>query len=102
MNPRRLIRPSPAARRLSGWRSQRRAWRAGKVRAQAKYPNRPVRVILPFGAGGVADVTARLVAQELSKKLGQNFVIENNPGAGGITAARMALSGPKDGYTLTL
>src|SRR6185437_4449806 len=75
---------------------------AGKVRAQAKYPNRPVRVILPFGAGGVADVTARLVAQELSKKLGQNFVIENNPGAGGITAARMALSGPKDGYTLTL
>ena len=75
---------------------------AGKVRAQAKYPNRPVRVILPFGAGGVADVTARLVAQELSKKLGQNFVIENNPGAGGITSARMALSGPKDGYTLTL
>ena len=75
---------------------------AGKARAQAKYPNRPVRVILPFGAGGVADVTARLVAQALSQKLGQNFVIENNPGAGGITAARMALSGPKDGYTLTL
>jgi len=74
----------------------------GRVRAQAKYPNRPVRVILPFGAGGVADVTARLVAQELSKKLGQNFVIENNPGAGGITAARMALSGGKDGYTLML
>ncbi len=75
---------------------------AGKARAQAKYPSRPVRVILPFGAGGVADVTARLVAQELSKKLGQNFVIENNPGAGGITAARMALSGGKDGYTLAL
>lgn len=75
---------------------------AGGARAQAKYPSRPVRVILPFGAGGVADVTARLVAQELSKKLGQNFVIENNPGAGGITAARVALSGPKDGYTLIL
>jgi putative tricarboxylic transport membrane protein len=75
---------------------------AGNARAQAKYPNRPVRIILPFGPGGVADVTARLVAQELSKKLGQNFIIENNPGAGGITAARMALSGPKDGYTLTL
>jgi len=74
----------------------------GKAHAQAKYPSRPVRVILPFGAGGVADVTARLVAQELSKKLGQNFVIENNPGAGGITAARMALSGGKDGYTLAL
>jgi tripartite-type tricarboxylate transporter receptor subunit TctC len=74
----------------------------GKARAQAKYPTRPVRVILPFGAGGVADVTARLVAQALSQKLGQNFVIENNPGAGGITAARMALSGGKDGYTLAL
>ena len=55
--------------------------------AQAKYPDRPVRVILPFGPGGVADVTARLVAQALSEKLGQNFVIENMPGAGGITAA---------------
>lgn len=70
--------------------------------AQAKYPDRPVRVILPFGAGGVADVTARLVAEGLSKKLGQNFVIENNPGAGGITAARAALAGGKDGYTLIL
>src|SRR5579863_10535677 len=75
---------------------------AGKARAQAKYPNHPVRVILPFGAGGVADVTARLVAQALSEKLGQNFVIENMPGAGGITAARAALSGGTDGYTLTL
>jgi tripartite-type tricarboxylate transporter receptor subunit TctC len=70
--------------------------------AQAKYPNHPVRVILPFGAGGVADVTARLVAQSLSEKLGQNFVIENNPGAGGITAARAVLAGGKDGYTLAL
>src|SRR5580698_9440222 len=43
--------------------------------AQAKYPDHPVRVILPFGAGGVADVTSRLVAEALSNKLGQNFVI---------------------------
>jgi tripartite-type tricarboxylate transporter receptor subunit TctC len=74
----------------------------GRARAQVKYPDRPVRVILPFGAGGVADVTARLVAEALGKKLGQNFVIENNPGAGGITAARAALAGGTDGYTLTL
>jgi tripartite-type tricarboxylate transporter receptor subunit TctC len=74
----------------------------GGVRAQAKYPDRPVRVILPFAAGGVADITARLVAEGLGNKLGQNFVIENNPSAGGITAARAALSGDKDGYTLTL
>ena len=75
---------------------------APAARAQAKYPDRPVRVILPFGAGGVADVTARLVAQALSEKLGQNFVIENMPGAGGIAAARAALAGGTDGYTLTL
>jgi tripartite-type tricarboxylate transporter receptor subunit TctC len=74
----------------------------GGVRAQAKYPDRLVRVILPFAAGGVADITARLVAEGLGNKLGQNFVIENNPSAGGITAARAALSGDKDGYTLTL
>jgi tripartite-type tricarboxylate transporter receptor subunit TctC len=72
------------------------------ARAQVKYPNHPVRVILPFGAGGVADVTARLVAEGLSEKLGQNFVIENNPGAGGISAARTAIAAGKDGYTLTL
>src|SRR3984885_944652 len=69
--------------------------------AQAAYPDRPVRVILPFGPGGVADITARLVAQKLSEKLGQNFVIENMPGAGGIAAARAVLSAPTDGYTLT-
>ena len=72
------------------------------ARAQAKYPNHPVRIILPFAAGGVADITARLVAEGLSKTLGQNFIIENNPGAGGIAAARAALAGGKDGYTLTL
>jgi tripartite-type tricarboxylate transporter receptor subunit TctC len=75
---------------------------ASAARGEAKYPDHPVRVILPFGPGGVADVTARLVAQALSEKLGQNFFIENMPGAGGITAARAALAGGTDGYTLTL
>jgi tripartite-type tricarboxylate transporter receptor subunit TctC len=74
----------------------------GKAHAQAKYPDHPVRVILPFAAGGVADITSRLVAEGLGNKLGQNFVIENNPGAGGIAAARAALSGDKEGYTLAL
>jgi len=66
------------------------------------YPDRPVRLILPFGAGGVADVTTRLVADKLSQKLGQRFVIENNPGAGGIAAARAVLQSPADGYTLAV
>src|SRR5580704_11968246 len=75
---------------------------APAVRAQADYPDHPVRIILPFGAGGVADITARLVADRLSEKLGQRFVIENMPGAGGITAAHAALASPADGYTLAL
>jgi tripartite-type tricarboxylate transporter receptor subunit TctC len=75
---------------------------ASASHAQSNYPTRPVRIILPFGAGGVADVTSRLVAEKLTERLGQRFVIENQPGAGGITAARSALAAPADGYTLAL
>jgi tripartite-type tricarboxylate transporter receptor subunit TctC len=71
-------------------------------RAQLIYPTRPVRVILPFAAGGVADITARLVADRLGEKLGQRFVIENQAGPGGIVAARSVLSAAPDGYTLGL
>jgi tripartite-type tricarboxylate transporter receptor subunit TctC len=71
------------------------------ARAQA-YPNRPVRVILPFAAGGVADVTSRLAADKLGEKLGQRFVIENMAGPGGIAAGRAAASAAPDGYTLYL
>jgi len=70
--------------------------------AAAQYPDKPVRLILPFGAGGVADITTRLVAEKLGQKLGQRFVVENNPGAGGITAARAVLQSPPDGYTLAV
>lgn len=71
--------------------------------AQAQtYPDRPVRIVLPFGAGGVADITARLVAEALGQKLNQRFVIENTPGAGGIAAARAVISAPPDGYTLAM
>jgi len=73
---------------------------AAAAPAQAAYPDRPVRVVIPFGPGGVADITARLVAEKLSQKLGQNFVIENMPGPGGIAAARAVLQGGADGYTL--
>jgi tripartite-type tricarboxylate transporter receptor subunit TctC len=66
------------------------------------YPTRPVRVIVPFAAGGVADITVRVVSDKLAEKLGQRFVVENAPGAGGIAAARAALAGGADGYTLAL
>jgi tripartite-type tricarboxylate transporter receptor subunit TctC len=70
------------------------------ARAQSKYPDHPVRVVVAFAAGGVADITARLVADKLSEKLGQRFYIDNQPGAGGISAAHSALGGGADGYTL--
>src|SRR5262249_28620524 len=70
--------------------------------AQVKYPERPVRIIVPFGPGGVADITTRLVGEKLGAKLGQRVVGENVPGAGGIQAARAALAAPADGYTITL
>jgi tripartite-type tricarboxylate transporter receptor subunit TctC len=69
---------------------------------QGAYPNKPVRVIVPFGPGGVADVTTRLVSDKLGEKLGQRFIVENAPGAGGIAAARAATSGGNDGYTIAL
>ena len=70
--------------------------------AQAKWPEKPVRIVLPFGPGGVADVTARIMADRLSKKLGQQFVIENMAGPGGINAARAVTGAPPDGYTMGL
>lgn len=70
--------------------------------AQDAYPSRPVTIVLPFGAGGVGDVTARLAAEELGKALGQRFVIDNRPGAGGIVAARTVTGAKPDGYTLGL
>src|SRR6185312_286495 len=70
--------------------------------AQAKWPEKPVRIVLPFGPGGVADVTARIMADRLTKKLGQQMVIENMPGPGGINAARAVIGAPADGYTMGL
>jgi tripartite-type tricarboxylate transporter receptor subunit TctC len=61
-----------------------------------------VRIVLPFAAGGVADITARVVAERLGARLGGRFYVENQPGAGGIAAARTVISSPSDGHTLAL
>lgn len=68
--------------------------------SQDKYPSKPVRIIVPFAAGGATDVLTRIAAAELSKRLGQSFVIENLTGAGGIIGATQALKATPDGYTL--
>jgi tripartite-type tricarboxylate transporter receptor subunit TctC len=74
---------------------------ASSANAQS-FPTRPVRIIVPYGAGGIADVTMRMVAEKLSAKLGQQFVIDNRPGAAGIVGLKAVMASPPDGYTLAM
>jgi tripartite-type tricarboxylate transporter receptor subunit TctC len=74
---------------------------SGIVLAQT-YPTRPVRLIVPFGPAGATDITARLIGQWLSERLGQQFVIENRPGAGGNVGTEAVVRAAPDGYTLGL
>jgi len=73
----------------------------GTAQGQA-YPNRPVRIVVPFAPGGVTDVMARLLAQKLSESLGKEFFVDNRAGAGGNIGTGVAATAPADGYTLVL
>ena len=68
--------------------------------AAQDYPNRPVRVIVPFPAGGVNDTVGRLVAAQLSERLGKQFIVDNRTGAASVVGSEIAANAPKDGYTL--
>ena len=73
---------------------------ASAANAQAPYPARPIRIVIGFGPGGLADITMRLVGQKLTELTGQQVIIENRPGAGGVVAAGAVMQAAPDGYTL--
>jgi len=75
----------------------------GTARAQLQdYPTRPIQVIVPFAGGSASDVVTRIMLHEMSKSLGQNFVVDNRPGAGGNTGTASAIKAAPDGYTLLM
>jgi putative tricarboxylic transport membrane protein len=72
----------------------------GAAVAQPSYPDRPIRIVIGFGPGGLADITMRLLGQKLTERTGQQVTIENRPGAGGVVAASAVTSAQPDGYSL--
>jgi tripartite-type tricarboxylate transporter receptor subunit TctC len=72
------------------------------VLAQPAYPSKPIRLLVPFGPGGVGDITSRAVMQKMSEAMGQQIIIDNRPSAGGIVATETVAKSEPDGYTLML
>lgn len=77
---------------------------AGAALAQTsdKYPSKPVKIIVPYAPGGATDIVARILADQMSKRLGQSFYVESKPGAFGIIAIEDMVRSPDDGYTLMI
>jgi tripartite-type tricarboxylate transporter receptor subunit TctC len=74
----------------------------GLAQAQSRYPDKPIQLLVPFGPGGIADITARAVAEVMGQRLGQPIVVDNRPSAGSIVASQAVASARPDGYTLLL
>lgn len=74
----------------------------GLARAQASFPSQPMKIVVPFGPGGLADISTRLAGQKLSERLGQPIMVDNRAGAGGVAAASAVAAAPSDGHTLIL
>ena len=84
------------------WLAQMAAWAALPVWAQSAWPQRPVRMVVPFAPGGTTDILARAIAPDLARAFGQSFVIDNKGGAGGNLGAEIVAKSPGDGYTLLM
>lgn len=96
-NRRRLLSLTACAAAAAGMLS----W-AGPAAAQAGWPTKPVRIVVPFAPGGTTDILARAIAPELSKAFGQQFIVDNRAGAGGNVGAEIVARSPADGYTLLM
>jgi tripartite-type tricarboxylate transporter receptor subunit TctC len=99
----------PIFAKISWWPKYARSWIclsvalfcSSNIAAQA-WPDKPIKMIVPFAAGGSADILGRILAQELTKNLGQNILVENRGGAGGNIGAELVAKSPADGYTILL
>lgn len=76
------------------------SWSITSSYAQSNYPNKPIKIIVPYGAGGSTDVITRMIARKLSEKLGTSVVVENKPGANAMIGTELVAGSPNDGYTL--
>src|SRR6185295_1451410 len=72
---------------------------AGNASAQT-YPNKPIRIVVPFAAGGAVDALARIISGKLQEQFGQPVIVENRAGAGGVTGSDLVAKSPPDGYTI--
>jgi len=86
--------------KVKGWGSGLAFFLSAATAFAQTYPAQPIRILLPYGAGGVADITARVVAQKLSQNLGQQVLVENRPSAGQVVATEAVMKAEPDGYTL--
>ena len=94
--------PSPAPRRRVLLGGLAAAALPGLARSQPRFPDKPIQLLVPFGPGGIADITARAVAEVMSQRLGQPIVVDNRPSAGSIVASQAVATARHDGHTLLL